>query len=188
MGTDGELVLRQVNAERFERQALVELLYVVVVDLRRLELAVLHEHVVGDDGHDERERDGEPDQEEDVDDDGEEAGGDAAAEARPEAGVDLGARGARRQAAHDEQDHGQRAHHRRHDDHDRLHDTHRVPLELDLERAVQHLDRDRQRAVQAPAEHAHAAQRDHRGDNRRERASSKRSPSNYVYCIRIPMI
>lgn len=129
----------------------------MVVDLRRLDLTVLHEDVVGDYGDDKRERDYKPDDEKHVDDNGEEASWNAAAESRSEPSVDLGSSGSRRQTAHDQEYNGERAHHRRHDYNYGLNDSYRVPFEFDFERRVEHLNGDGEGAIQAPAEYAHPA-------------------------------
>lgn len=78
----------------------------MIINLSSLELAVLHEHIVGDNRYNKRKRDHKPDEKERIDDDSEESSGDAAAKTRSEAGVDLSASGSSGQAAHDEQDDG----------------------------------------------------------------------------------
>lgn len=112
----------------------------MIINLSGLELAVLHEHIIGNNRDDEGKSDYKPDEKERIDDDSEESGGDAAAKTRSEACVDLGASGPSRQTAYNEQDDGQRAHDRRDDDYDGLYDPHRVPFEFDLEGRVEHLD------------------------------------------------
>lgn len=78
----------------------------MIINLRGLELAVLHEHIVGNNRDDEGKRDHKPNEKEGIDDNSEESGWDAAAKTRSEAGIDLGASGPSGQAAHDEQDDG----------------------------------------------------------------------------------
>ena len=173
VGANGDFVLAQLDAEVLERYALVHLLLGVVVDLLWLEGTILHENVVGDERHDERERHTRPHADERVDDDDEEAGRDAAAEARPKARVDLHASGARRQTAHEEQNERQTAHERRDDERHRLHDARPLEVELDLERRRPHLERDGQGAIQARGEYARAAQRDYGGDDGGERTAAE---------------
>ena len=78
----------------------------MIINLSGLELAVLHEHIIGNNRDDEGKSDYKPDEKERIDDDSEESGGDAAAKTRSEACVDLGASGPSRQTAYNEQDDG----------------------------------------------------------------------------------
>ena len=103
-----------------QAQTLVELVLRVGVDLRLLELALLHQHVVEDERHHEHQSCHWPGYEEDVDNDAEEARRDAAAQAGAEARVDVRPRCACRQAADYEEDEGQASHHGGNDDYNRL--------------------------------------------------------------------
>ena len=156
-----------------QREALVVPVMRVVVQNQVLKLALLHEHVIGDNGHDKHDRACGPHEHEQVDNGGEEAGRNAAAQPRPKACVDLWAGGASGQASNNQEDKRERAHHRRYDDHDRLHHLDPLHLELELERGRQHLYGDRQRLVHAPAEDARAAHGYDHGDDGGERAPAQ---------------
>lgn len=107
MRANRQLVLGKSDAKRLERQALVFFVTEMRVDLRRLDLTVLHDHIIGDNGHHESNGDHEPDQEEQVDENGEEADGDATAETRSKPGEYLSPSGTCRQTSDHKKHDGQ---------------------------------------------------------------------------------